>query len=404
MSLRTRRSALTVSATTALLLLAACGSPGAGGASPSGATAFVIGYAGGLSGMLEGFEKPALEAAKMAVEDINRDGGLNGKRVELITQDTKSDIDQGGPAGQALLAKGAGALLVTADYNFGGGAARAAQAAGVVAVSVGAGSPKFGVQGIGPLAFTMGTSGAGDGALTAEWAYEKRAARSAYVLLDDTTDYNKDQCRGFQTRWRELGGVLAGQDTFKNGDASISPQITRMKSLPKTPDVIAFCSYAPGGAVALGQLRSAGIDSLILTNSGMDGTYWFEKSMPELSGVALPVSASVWGDDPAEEVRRFVERYKEKTGSQPQNMYPVLAYAAVQAIVQAAKESGSTKGADMAEAMNKFTDKQLLIPVSFTKDTHIDVRRPARMLVLDQGKWKTDGLRSLKKAPPLFAE
>lgn len=355
--------------------------------------------------MLEGFEKPALDAVKMAVEEINAAGGANGMRLKLITADTKSDIDQGGPAGQELLAKGADALLVTADYNFGSGAARAAQAAGKVAISVGAGSPKFGVQGIGPLAYTMGTSGPGDGALTAEWARDKRKAKTAYVLLDDTTDYNKGQCEGFERRWRELGGQILGRDTFKNSDASISAQVSRIKKLGKQPDVISFCSYAPGGAVAVRQLRSGGVDSLILTNSGMDGTYWFEKSMPDLSGVALPVSASVWGDDPNDEAREFVKRFAEKTGKQPQNVYPVLAYSAVQAIAEAVKESGSKQGTEMASVLDKFNyNKELLIPASFTKELHIDLKRPTRMLVLDKGKWKTEGVHTLEKAPPLFAE
>ena len=52
------------------------------------------------------------------------------------------------------------------------------------------------------------------------------------------------------------GAAIVGRDTFKNDDASIASQITRIKELPEQPDVIMLCSVMPGAAAAVRQLRA----------------------------------------------------------------------------------------------------------------------------------------------------
>lgn len=381
------------------LAATACASPQADGGTED---TIKIGYAGGFTGPISGFDGGALTGAQLAVDQINASGGVLGRELELITADTKSDIDEGARAAQELIAQGVQAMLVTADYNFGSPAAIEAQGAGIVAISTGAGSPKFGVEGIGPLAYTMGQSGVSDGAVMAEWAYEERDARDAYLLLDDTTDYDKDQCRGFKTRWLELGGSVQGEDTFKNSDTSINAQITRLVAAG-TPDIVALCSYAPGGAVAIKQLRDAGVDSLIATGGGMDGDFWFKDAMPELSNVAFPASASVWGNDPEERVNEFVEEFIA-ADAQPQHAFGLYAYAAVQALALAMERAGSTEGEVVAAELDSFKAEDLLIPVTFTPELHIDTQRPSRIIEIVGGSHELAGEWSLESVPPLFAD
>jgi branched-chain amino acid transport system substrate-binding protein len=376
------------------------GASGAGGESKD---PIVIGYAGGFTGDLAFFDDPAYKGAEIAVEEINKAGGVDGRPLELIKADTKSDINQGSRAGLELVQKDVDAMLVTPDFNFGGGAAREAQKAGKLVISVGAGAPKFGVQGIGPLAYTMGISGVTDGAASAEWAVEKKQFKTAYLLLDDVTDYDKDQCRGFETRFKELGGQIVGKDTFKNGDPSVASQVTRIKRLGAAPDLISLCSFPPGGAVAVKQLRDAGVEAAIVSNGAMDGDYWFEKTVPDLSDFYFLSSASMWGNDPSEAVNDFVATFKAKAG-QPQNTFPLFAYAAVKGIAVAVEQAGSTEGTALAGVFNKFKAQDLVIPVTFTPELHIDTAREERIIGVQDGKHEVDDVRGAKKAPPLFEQ
>jgi len=362
----------------------------------------IIGFATAETGIISAFDKPGVQGAEMAIADINKKGGILGRQIKIVHADTKSDISQGSLAGDAVLKQGADAVLVTPDFNFGGGAAREADKAGKIAISMGAGSPKFGVQGIGPLAYTMGIAGTTDAAVAAEWGYQKKGWRTAYLLNDNTTDYDTGQCAGFGTRWKQLGGTVVGEDTFKNSDPSIATQVTRIKGVGKAPDVIMLCSYPPGGAVAVKQLRDAGINSAIFSNGAMDGTYWFKNSIPKLSNFYYTTSASVFGNDPNAAINAFDRRWKAKNGDWASAAWPIFGYTAMQALAYAMNKAGTTDGAAVAAVFNKFKKQPFLLDLTFTPTVHIDPVRPERIMQVQGGKNTVAAVWSAKKQLPLF--
>ena len=138
--------------------------------------------------------------------------------------------------------------------------------------------------------------------------------RTAYLLLDDILEYNKGICYGFDWMWREvLGGEVVGHDVYQNDDPSIQAQVDRIRALPEEPDIIENCSYIPGGASAIKQIRAAGINAPIGGGSSMTGTYW-QESVPGLSGHFVPEQASIYGDDPRPAVQEFLKKYEAKFG------------------------------------------------------------------------------------------
>jgi branched-chain amino acid transport system substrate-binding protein len=395
------RRALALSAiTTAIAAVVAFSAVGAG-ARPAAGKPIVIGIATAQTGFIAAFDKPSVAGAMIAVSDINKAGGVLGRQLKVVTADTKSDINLGSQAGLSVISKGADVMLVTLDFNYGGPAARAGQSHGIVAMSIGASSPKFGVSGIGPLAYTIGSNGDVEAYAEAEWAYQKKHWRSAYLLLDDTTDANRTQCSSFATRFKELGGTIAGQDTFKNTDPSVAPQITRLKGLSKAPDVIELCSYPPGGAVATQQIRQQGINTPIIGNDAFDGDYWYKKSIPNLSNFYYNESSSIFGNDPSAKVNAFWKTYAQKTHAAPQVSFGAFGYTAVQALALAIKRAGTTKGTAVAAQLDKFTNEALLLPTTFTKTLHIDTHRAGRIMQIQNGKHTVAALAKVEKQPPL---
>ena len=384
-----------------LLVMAGTGCT-AGGDGEGTDDPIVIGIAAGYTGFLEGFDVPAATAAEIAIAEINAAGGILGRQIKVVTADTNSDINQGSRAGLEVIEQGADLMLVTPDFNFGGGAAREANTAGIPVISMGAGSPKFGIEGIGPMAFTMGAPGTTDGAIMAEWGWDQ-GFRTAYLLLDDVTDYNKDQCRGFETRWAQLGGELLGTDTFKNSDTSVAPQVSRINNLGAQPDLISLCSFPPGGAVAVKQLRDAGINSAVIGNGAFDGNYWFVDSMPNLSDFYFVTSVSIWGDDPSEKVNQFVDAYTKKTGKQPQNIFAYFGYAAVYMLKHAVEKAGSVDGKAVVAAMESLDQEPVAgILLTYSDAAHIDVAREQRVVQVQNGKHSVQDVRSVVVAPPMF--
>ena len=182
-----KRVSLVLLAVALALAAAGCGGDDGGGEASS-EEPVTIGSAIAMTGGLSSFDKPALDGTRIAIEEINAAGGIMGRQVKSVTADTKSDINQGARAGQEVIQKGADAMITTLDFNYGGGAAREAQKKGIIAIAPGAGSPKYGVQGIGDMAYTLGIAAQTDAAVAAEWGIEDKKFKTAYLLLDDITD------------------------------------------------------------------------------------------------------------------------------------------------------------------------------------------------------------------------
>jgi branched-chain amino acid transport system substrate-binding protein len=378
----------------AAVLLSGCGS--SSGSSGATSSKVVIGMAIGETGPLVTYDTAAKDGAELAVADINAHGGLLGHPVELITADTHSEINQGSQAGLALKSKGANVILTSPDYNYGGGAARVAEQSNMVVFSA-AGSSKFGPSGIGPLAYTTNYSVTSEGYVDAEWAYTTQHFDKAYALEDTTTDAGLQQCDGFRSHFKELGGTIVGSDTFKNSDASIATQLTKLKAADK-PDVILLCSYPPGGATAVQQLRAAGIDQPIIGEMAFDGTYWFKKTMRNLSNFYYVTPTSTYGDDPDPAVNAFWKSYKAKYGT-PAVSFGVNYYAAVEAIAEAIKKAGTVSGSAVAKELDQATGPGLL-NISYTPTTHILVNIPMRMMQVQNGKPSYLATVKLASVPP----
>ena len=368
-----------------LLAVSACDTSTGAAKGDDGKGPITLGFIGGMSGVFAPYEKPALDGAKLAVKEINAAGGINGRKVKLVTEDNKSDINESARAGQAILDDGAEASLVPVDLNYGGGAAQVIQAAGKIAMSVGGGSTQWAK--FGPLVYNVGTTATSDGAAMAQFAYDNGMTTS-YEMIDTISDFSQELCDGFDKRFKELGGKVLGTDTFNNKDTSLSAQITRMKSLSSSPGIIANCSFPPGGALMVKQLRDAGISAPLMSSNGMDGDFWFKDSMPKLTGVYTADWASVWGDDPSVAVNKMVDDLKAAQGNQPQNQFGVAGYIAVKAIAKAMEIAGSTDGQKVADALNSFKAEDVGIPLTFTKDFHMDQTREYRILQVVNGRPK----------------
>ena len=341
----------------------------------------VVGFATAESGFMQAYDKPAQDAAMIRIKEINEAGGLLGKQIEVVNADTKTDRAEGAKAGLTVIDEGADLVVVSCDYDFGAPAALAAESQGLVSFFLCAESIKAGIQGVGPHSFSASVLAAVQGATMAQWAYEK-GARNFYRLLDTWTEYNKGICDGFDWAMPQLAEAkLVGEDTFKNEDASIAAQITRIKSLPEEPDAIMLCTMMPGAVSAIKQIRAAGINSMILNGSAVDGSYWLS-AVPDLSNFFVPVQGSVYGDDPNADVTTFNAKYKETTGGDPSTQYTYPGYVMIDVWAKAVERAGTTEaGAVVAELEKMNGEPTLFGPRTFTPELHH--QNKARYLIVE---------------------
>ena len=348
----------------------------------------IIGAAIAQSGAIAPYDDGPAKAMEIAVDEINAKGGLLGRQLKIIYSDTKSDIAYGATAAQDVIDKKAQMVVVTCDYDYGSAAASVADGAGLIAFSTCAGDPKFGPSGIGPNAFTMATGAPGQAVALAEWAYNVKGWRTAYVLLDTTIAFDASFADFFTRRWTELAGAegLIGKDTFGGEDPQIASQITRIKALPKQPDLMVLSSFPPGGSSAMRQLRAAGVKVPMVGSESWDGDYWLE-AVPNLSDFFLVTYGSVFGNDSRPLVAEFMAKFNKKFNARPVTSHAMTGYSVIQGWSKAVEKAGTFDTDKVRDALETFANEPLLAgPTTFTKDTHINMQRDLILLEIKEGK------------------
>jgi branched-chain amino acid transport system substrate-binding protein len=346
----------------------------------------VIGFAIGQTGFIQPYDVPGYNSWRLVLNAQNKKGGLLGRKFKTTTADTKSDINQGTVAGQQVLSKGANIMVVTCDYNYGGAAARVANARHIIAMSICAGDPHFGRQGIGKYAFTDNYATPTEGAAVAEFAYSK-GWRNAYLLLDTSVDYNKSLCGYFEDRWKLYGKKvkIAGKDTFQQTDTSIATQVSRLKATSKV-DFVFVCSYPPGGATAVKQLRDAGVKLPLVGGDAFDGDFWL-KGIKNLNDFYSPVAASIHLDDPRPAVNQYVRDYKKLTGTTPVNAFAVWAYQGAQVMMHAIKKAGTLNSDKLVTVLETSKNIPTIAgPFTFTHNNHFNNAGTVTILKYTNGK------------------
>jgi branched-chain amino acid transport system substrate-binding protein len=381
-----RRLPAVLATVTVLSFAAACGgsdnSGGGGGDAAAETGPIIIGAAVAQSGGFELYDNGQTAGMKYAIDKINAAGGVKGRQLQLITADHKTDPAQVQTAAQEVIDKGASVVVTTVDYDFGAQAALVARRAQKISIS-GAGATEFGLQGLGPLHFNVYQGTPTESVSMAQLATSKKLSKP-YLLEDTSIQYSKSLCSEFEKAWGKLGGgsPIAGKDTFKNTDPSIAGQVSKVKA--SGADFVVLCSYPPGGASAIRQLRTAGVALPIFGGSAFDGTFW-TKAVPDLSNFYHPAMASAAGDDPSKAVNDLLAAVKFDGAAS----YVMFGYEVVETIKRGIEIAGTTDGPALAKAIESFKDEPFMVgPTSYSATCHAPINRPLAMMEIQNGKAK----------------
>ncbi len=364
------------------LALSACGGavPGAGG------NTIKIGAALCLTGIQAPLDEPALKGAQVAVDEINKKGGVLGKQLELINLDCKSDPVTTGNVAVQLIDQGAKAIIAPSDFDFGGPASREAQKAGLVGISPAASSPMYGSDALGDKQFTMSMWNTTMGAAAAQYAKEQ-GWKTAYVVTDDFIQYTKDLGEYFTKAWEADGGTIVYQEKYTQGAADFSAQLARMKALPEQPDFYYISSYMPDLGLIIRTMREAGITAPIMGGDSYDDPGLFQALGPQYGNDIIFATHTWVSPDTSPQMAEFLKAYQAKFGGPPEAMWAATGWDVVHILAGAMEKAGSTDGAAMAKAMedNKWdllTGQLTWEPASKGHETH----KQAAMVKLVNGK------------------
>lgn len=381
----TMRKALALTAVAAFALAGCSKASGSGSASNGGGSGnstgssskgdIVIGMPVALSGEFVYFDQPWLNGARLAVQAINKKGGVLGRQLRIVTANTFSSIPSATTAAQKVISEGAQFILPTIDYDFGAAAARVASKANLITIGF-AGNTRWGVQGLGPLVFNLDQAAPTEAADDVLFTKHQKWTHP-YVLKDTALSYTSQLCDSYSSEWKSATNTaVVGEDTFANSDSSIASQITRIKNASPKPDVIVLCSFPPGGVSAIKQIRAAGITTPILGNVTFSNLSW----VSAVPGNNLSMYADGGGappNDPNALRKSVYTAYQSQFGTIKDSAGPLAGYSAVQALALAISRAKSTDTNAVLAQLNKFKNEELAVgPVTWTASCHIPVGLP----------------------------
>ncbi len=352
-----------------LALLAGCGSAGSAKEVPATGLPkeIVIGAAIGKTGYMAPFDA-TISAVEQLVKETNARGGIDGRPVRVIQADTRSDPQQAVVAVQQVIEEGADVLIFSGEALTAAAGSPLAEEHDKLNLSI-ANEPGYGPPTTGRLSFSSNPSILGEASAGASFLHG-RGVKHPFLFRDTSLIYGKIDCSAFQQSWEALGGAIAGSVDFENSDESLASQVSELRS--SGADGVVMCSYPPGGAAAIKQIRAAGIDVPILGPTAFDGTFWL-KGIPNTKDIYTTSNGSTY--DPPDRATAKLFASLKRAGVDTDVSGALLAmYAAGQLILAAIEETGSVSGNALAEALEAKPHRTIIGNFKYTKEDHFPDR------------------------------
>lgn len=341
-----------------LVLLSACsaGPTGKdssdGGNKPSGDT-IKIGANLELSGDVAGYGTQEKEGIELAVDQINKDGGILGKKIELIVKDNKSDNNEAATVAANLATNDKVVAIIGPATS---GATKAAtpnitKAKVPMITPSGTDDSVTMTNGkVQPYVFRSSFQDSFQGKVLAEFAQKNLDAKKVAILGDNSSDYAIGLTKAFKETYK---GDVVLEENFTKGDKDFQAVLTKLKNTDF--DVLYIPGYYEEAGLIIKQARELGIEQPIL---GADG--FGDEKMIELAGAQNVTNVYYTGHfstlAPANDtVQPFIDAFKEKYGKEP-STFNALAYDAMNMVKKAIEDEKSADSEAITKGLANLKD------------------------------------------------
>ncbi|HEY3862925.1 MAG TPA: ABC transporter substrate-binding protein [Verrucomicrobiae bacterium] len=327
-----------------LLLAAGCNksnpTPGSGGTDP-----IKIGEFASLTGKEATFGQMSHDGTELAVQEINDQGGVLGRKLQLLTEDDQSKQGESKTIARKLISRdGVIALLGEVASGRSLEAAPVCQEAKIPQVSPSSTNPK--VTEIGDYIFRACFTDAQQGKALAQFGLNTLKAKKMAVLIDAGTPYSVGLAASFKDTYLPGGGTIVAEERYTSGDKDFRAQLTAIKAA--NPDAL----FVPGYYTEVG-LIARQAHELGLTAPMFGGDGWQSGQLVPIGGVAMDgdyFSTHFSPDENSPAVQKFVRDFQAKYGQTPDAM-AALGYDSAALLADAIKRAGATDNTKVRDAL-----------------------------------------------------
>jgi branched-chain amino acid transport system substrate-binding protein len=320
-----------------------------------------IGVITAVTGRFAEFGKQQLAGFKVGMDEVNRKGGVNGRKIELLIEDNASDVNKGLAAAERLA--NAGVPLVLCEYSSSLVKAQSQYLArqkvpALVVTSSGDDITKPGNEYIFRLA-----QPATEYARALMNIFRDNKVKTV-AMIAGTGAFEKSVAEAALGFAKQYGIQMVEDQRYDQGLTDFRPVLNRIKT--RNPDAVMMVSYAADSVTLMRQAREVGVKPRLFAG----GAAGF--ALPDFikdAGAAAEnvVSATAWIPElryPGTQKLR-IDLVRALNGAEP-SYHAAQAYAGVIAAADAIKRAGSTDREKVRAALNTTNIQTAFGPIVFT--------------------------------------
>jgi branched-chain amino acid transport system substrate-binding protein len=348
------------------------GSKGSGG----GGDTIKIGANLELSGAVASYGQGIAEGIDLAVEEINNSGGVDGKKIEIIKVDNKSDAAEATNAAIKLTNQDKVTAIIGAATS--GNSVAQAQIANdnkTILLSPSGTSPNVtvGTDGkVNEFVFRTSFIDPFQGTVAANFAAGDLNIKNAAIYADNASDYAKGLAASFKETFEAAGGKIVSEESYVAKDTDFRSTLTRIKS--ENPEFVFIPGYYEEVGLIIKQAREMGITVPFMGADGWDSPILVDLAGAEaLNNTFLTNHYSA--QDPDETIQKFVASFSKKYSGKSPDAFNALGYDSVYFLVDAMKRAGDTSDATkIKDALAETKDLSLVTGVVTVDELHNPIK------------------------------
>lgn len=351
-----------------------------------------IGFEAGLTGPAAADGNAALAAAKLAIDQANEQGGVEGRKIELVVEDDQGKPEQAVQVANRLIGAGVRAV-VSAAYSAPTRAAaplfQKAQLPYVVAVSA---APE--ITRVGNYMFRVTSVGEVQGRAGAK-VVGGMLGKKRVVVLTMKTDFGKALAAGFKEVAPRFGVEIVREYEYAPTDRQFGPLIASIKA--DNPQAIYVTGFYFTGGPLIEQLRSAGVTADIVGSESLSPKQFIAIAGSAAEGTVI-TNVIDWGSQLPGMVD-FLKRFQAVTGA-PATAVAATTHAATTVLIAALRKAKSDEPASIRAALETAQVMTVMGPISFNRMREVKKNFPVS--IVRNGKWQSFGVIDDAKllAPP----
>ena len=315
-----------------------------------------IGVVTSISGENKPWGSDQLEGCKLAADEVNAAGGINGKKIEIVEGDTASKPDQAKLAAEKVL--GQNIIGIVGEVSSGNTIqiAKSAFDKGVPVVAVGA--TKTTLTDEGAHVFRVCYTDAFQGPAMAKFAFEKLNKKKVAILTDNALPYSQGLSDSFREEFKKLAGPdsIVADEKYESGSKQGTDYQGVLTNIAKAnPEALFLSGYFTEVGPIAKQARAAGIKAVFLGGDGWD-------SDTILTGGGDAILGGFFANhynnlDPSPEVQGFLTKWRAKhNNTDPSTTMGALGYDAMALTIDALKRAKSQDSRGLLNSLEDTVD------------------------------------------------